>query len=202
MVTTSSFVAEVDEILPGVIADRRWLHEHPELGFQEYETAAFVAQRLESLGVLNIETGIGGTGVTGMICGGQGDGMVVMVRADMDALAILEENAVDYASQNPGVMHACGHDAHTAMLLGLARILIARKSEFKGAVKLLFQPAEEAHPGGAIAMIREGVLENPHVNASFGMHVMSDIPAGKIGVRAGLLTANSDRFTIRIQGKG
>lgn len=202
MVAAAEFRTDVDEILPGVIADRRHLHEHPELAFQEYETAKFVAERLSSLGLEDIRTGVGGTGVTGLIHGGRGDGKVVMVRADMDALPIVEENQVDYVSTNPGVMHACGHDAHTAMLLGLTRLLNERKAEFAGTVKVLFQPAEEVPPGGAIAMIRDGCLQNPHVDAVLGLHVSSETPAGQIAIRAGAGSASSDRFRITIKGKG
>ncbi|MGB3327922.1 MAG: amidohydrolase [Thermomicrobiales bacterium] len=205
MPTASTLVTDVDEILPGVVADRRWLHEHPELGFHETETAAFVVQRLQTLGVEDIRTGIGGTGVTALVRGTKPldrPGKVLMLRADMDALEILEENETDYASQNPGVMHACGHDAHTAMLLATARLLMARRDEFGGIVKLLFQPAEEAHPGGAIGMIRDGALEDPHVDASLGLHVMSDVETGLIGVQETFGTSNSDRFTILVQGKG
>lgn len=202
MVLATELRKDVDEILPGVIADRRHLHEHPELAFEEYETSKFVAERLASLGVEEIRTGVGGTGVTGLIRGGGGDGKVVMVRADMDALPILEENDVDYRSAKPGVMHACGHDAHTAMLLGLTRLLVDRKGEFAGTVKVLFQPAEEVPPGGAVAMIRDGALEDPHVNAVLGLHVSSETPAGKIAVRAGAGSASSDRFRTTIRGKG
>jgi amidohydrolase len=202
MVVATEFRKDVDEILPGVIADRRHLHENPELAFEEYETSKFVAERLASLGVEDIRTGIGGTGVTGLIRGGKGDGKVVMVRADMDALPILEENDVEYVSTKPGVMHACGHDAHTAMLLGLTRLLVDRKGEFAGTVKVLFQPAEEVPPGGAIGMIRDGALEDPHVDAVLGLHVSSETPAGKIAIRAGAGSASSDRFRITIQGKG
>lgn len=194
---------DIDEILPGVVADRRHLHEHPELAFQEFETAKFVAERLEALGVEDIRTGVGGTGVTGLIRGTKGEGKVVLLRADMDALPILEENDVDYKSQTPGVMHACGHDAHTAMLLGAARILVNRRDSFPGTVKLLFQPAEEVPPGGAIAMIRDGALEDPHVDAVFGLHVASDLEAGTIAIHnPGPGSAASDRFRIHIQGKG
>jgi amidohydrolase len=193
---------DVDEILPGVIADRRHLHEHPELAFEEYETAKFVAERLASLGVEDIRTGIGGTGVTGLIRGQREGDKVVMVRADMDALPILEANDVPYKSQNAGTMHACGHDAHTAMLLGLSRILIDRRGEFGGTVKVLFQPAEEVPPGGAIGMIRDGALESPRVDAVLGLHVSSETPAGQIAIRGGAGSASSDRFRITIQGKG
>jgi amidohydrolase len=202
MVAATEIRNDVDEILPGVIADRRYLHENPELSFHEHETAKFVAERLKSLGVEDIRAGIAGTGVTALIHGKKGPGKVVLVRADMDALPILEENDVDYKSKHDGVMHACGHDAHTAMLLGLARVLMDRRDEFKGTVKLLFQPAEELPPGGAIQMIREGVLEDPRVDAVFGLHVAADMPAGQIGVRSGPGSAASDRFRITIQGRG
>lgn len=203
MVTATALKSDIDEILPGVVADRRHLHEHPELAFQEYETARFVAERLESLGVEDIRTGVGGTGITGLIKGNKGSGKVALLRADMDALPILEENDVEYRSQNAGVMHACGHDAHTAMLLGAARILMGRKDEFAGTVKLLFQPAEEVPPGGAIAMIRDGALENPRVDGVFGLHVSSDIEAGKVAVhQPGPGSAASDRFLIKVQGRG
>ena len=206
MVAATELRNDIDEILPGVVADRRHLHEHPELSFQEYETAKFVAGRLESLGVEEIKTGIAGTGITALIRGtaggGNGNGKVALVRADMDALPIREENDVEYKSQHDGVMHACGHDAHTALLLGTARVLMDRRDQFAGTVKLLFQPAEEMPPGGAIGMIKEGVLEEPHVDAVFGLHVAADMPAGQIGVRLGNVSAASDRFTITIQGRG
>ncbi|HEV2074581.1 MAG TPA: amidohydrolase [Thermomicrobiales bacterium] len=203
MVTVTKLTQDVDEILPGVIADRRHLHENPELGFQEVKTAAFVKQRLEALGVEDIRTGINKTGVTGLVRGtAKGPGRNVLVRADMDALPIHEENEVDYKSQNDGVMHACGHDAHTAILLGLARVLTDRKSEFSGTVKLLFQPAEELPPGGAKGMIEEGVLNDPPIEAVFGLHMSQGDPVGKIMVGAGPVMAAADGFKIIIQGKG
>ncbi|MGC4192718.1 MAG: amidohydrolase [Thermomicrobiales bacterium] len=197
--------SEVDEIMPGVVADRRWLHEHPELAFEEVETAKFVTERLQQLGVADIRTGIGdGHGVTGLIVGtkpADGATKTVALRADMDALPIREENQVDYVSQKPGSMHACGHDAHTAMLMGVARVLMDRRDEFSGTVKLLFQPAEELPPGGAVGMVRAGVLDG--VDAVFGAHVSSSLEAGKIGLRpAGPGSAASDQFRITIQGKG
>jgi amidohydrolase len=199
---TSTLRNDIDEILPGVIADRRHFHENPELAFEEFETAKFVADRLQQLGLEDIKTGVGGTGVTGLIKGKKGDGKVVMLRADMDALPIDEENDVEYKSSVAGKMHACGHDAHTAMLLGVARILMDRRDDFKGTVKVLFQPAEEVPPGGAIEMIRDGALEEPHVDACLGLHVASDMPAGQIAVRSGPGSAGSDRFRAIIQGKG
>ncbi len=199
---TATIRADIDEILPGVVADRRHLHQNPELAFEEYETAKFVADRLSQLGVEDIKTGVGKTGVTALVKGKKGDGKVIMLRADMDALPILEEVEAEYTSQAAGKMHACGHDAHTAMLLGVARILMDHRDDFKGTVKLLFQPAEEVPPGGAQAMIKDGALQDPKVDASLGLHVASDMPAGQIGVRVGPGSAGSDRFRITIQGKG
>jgi amidohydrolase len=200
--STATLRADIDEILPGVVADRRHLHENPELAFEEVETAKFVTERLEQLGVEDIKTGVGVTGVTGLIKGNKGDGKVIMLRADMDALPILEEVDAEYKSKVDGKMHACGHDAHTAMMLGVARILMNHRDDFKGTVKVLFQPAEEVPPGGAQAMIRDGALEDPKVDASIGLHVASDMPAGQIGMRVGPGSAGSDRFRITIQGKG
>jgi amidohydrolase len=193
---------DIDEILPGVVADRRDFHQHPELAFQEVRTAGIVAERLRALGVEDVRTGIAQTGVTGLIHGTKGDGKTVLLRADMDALPILEENEVEYVSQTPGVMHACGHDAHTAMLLGVTRLLMDRRDDFAGTVKVLFQPAEEAPPGGAKAMIEAGVLENPAVDAVFGLHVAQELPVGEIRLRAGPAMAAADRFHLRIRGKG
>ncbi|MFM8594931.1 MAG: M20 family metallopeptidase [Chloroflexota bacterium] len=202
MVAPSNLHDAVDEIMPGVVADRRDFHEHPELGFQEFRTSGIVAERLRSLGLEDIATGIAGTGVTGLIHGKKGKGKVVLLRADMDALPILEENAVPYVSQNPGVMHACGHDAHTAILLAVCRLLMERRDEFAGSVKVLFQPAEELPPGGAKPMIDEGVLEHPHVDAVFGLHMAQDAKLGTVEVRVGPYMAAADRFLITIQGKG
>lgn len=205
MALTTDIRQDVDEILPGVVADRRHLHENPELGFQEVKTAAFVTERLQALGVEDIRTGINKTGVTGLIRGtgsGAGTDKVVLVRADMDALPILEENMVEYKSQNDGAMHACGHDSHTAMLLGLTRLLMDRRDQFAGIVKVLFQPAEELPPGGAEGMIREGVLEDPHVDAVFGLHVSSDTETGVIKVGHGPVMAAADAYKITVQGRG
>lgn len=200
---TRTLHQDIEEILPGVIADRRHLHEHPELGFQEFETAEFVRQRLETMGVEGIRTGIAVTGVTGLIRGGSaGPARTILVRADMDALPILEENAVEYRSQNKGVMHACGHDAHTSILLGVARLLIDRREEFAGTVKLCFQPAEEMPPGGAIRMIEEGVLEGPAVDAVIGLHMSSADPTGTVRVAAGPVMAGGDLFQVTVRGKG
>lgn len=195
---------QVDEIFPGVVADRRHLHQHPELGYQEFETAAYVVDRLTALGVEEIRTGIAKTGVTGLIRGtaaGPGADKVVMLRADMDALPILEENDVEYRSKNDGVMHACGHDAHVSMLLGTARMLVDNRDRFAGTVKLLFQPAEEGG-GGARAMIADGALSNPSVDATFGIHIWQGIDLGVVTAREGVSMVGADGFKIRISGKG
>lgn len=205
MATLAQICNDIDEIMPGVITDRRHLHQHPELGFEEFETATFIAQRLASLGVEDIRTGINITGITGLIRGsrkGPGIDRVILLRADIDALPILEANDVEYVSQNPGVMHACGHDAHTAILLGVARILVDHRDLFEGTVKLLFQPAEEVGVGGAIGMIEAGVLEDPHVDAVFGLHMNPAVPTGTIHVGAGPIFAAADEFDITVIGKG
>ena len=203
MVVTTRLRDDIDEIMPGVVADRRDFHEHPELAFQEVRTAGIVADRLRALGVEDVRTGIAQTGVTGLIRGTKpGGDRTVLLRADMDALPILEENDVDYRSQHPGVMHACGHDAHTAMLLGVGRLLMDRRQQFAGTVKLLFQPAEESPPGGAKPMIEAGVLEEPKVDAAFGIHIHQDAPVGEIKLRPGPAMAAADRFHILIRGKG
>src|SRR6478735_444718 len=195
-----ALLREADEILPGVIADRRHFHEHPELGFQEFETAKIVAERLRSYGFDEVQTEVAVTGVVGILKGTK-PGKVVALRADMDALPIDEENEVGYKSQTAGVMHACGHDAHTAMLLGVARILSTRRDEIAGTIKFLFQPAEEGL-GGAKGMIAAGVLENPHVDAIFGLHVSQGMPAGYLVARDNATLAGGDGFKIIVEGKG
>src|SRR5579884_3312652 len=147
------------DVATQVVLDRRELHAHPELGFQEHRTARFVAERLRGLGI-PVKTGIAETGVVGTLRGGK-PGKTVLLRADMDALPIDEENDVPYRSMVPGVMHACGHDGHTAILLGAARVLAARQGQLAGTLKLVFQPCEEIPPGGAVRMIAEGVLDDP-----------------------------------------
>ena len=158
-----------------VVANRRHLHINPELSFQEYNTAKFVAQKLRDIGLIPQE-GIANTGVVALVEGRNPDSKVIGLRADMDALPIFEKNDVPYKSQNEGVMHACGHDAHTSSLLGTAKILYQLREEFEGTIKLVFQPAEEKAPGGASIMIKEGVLENPAPNSMLGQHVAPNIP--------------------------
>ena len=184
-----------------VIANRRHLHSHPELSFKEYETAAFVAEKLKEIGITEIESKAT-TGWSALIQGKNPEKKTVALRADMDALPIIEANEVPYKSQNPGVMHACGHDAHTASLLGAAKILNEVRDQFEGTIKLIFQPGEEIIPGGASLMIKDKVLENPRPNAILGQHVMPMIPAGKVGFRSGLYMASTDELYLTIKGKG
>jgi len=183
-----------------VVANRRHLHANPELSFHEVETSAFVAKKLEDMGLEYHK--MANTGLVALIKGEKASDRVVALRADMDALPILEANDVPYKSQNNGVMHACGHDAHTSSLLGTARILTELKSQFAGTVKLIFQPAEEKLPGGASLMIKEGVLENPKPQAVLGQHVMPWIDAGKVGFRAGKYMASTDEIYVTVKGKG
>jgi len=187
-------------IFDDVVANRRHLHSHPELSFHEVETSAFVAKKLDELG-LTYER-MADNGLVALIKGEKPSDQVVALRADMDALPILEANDVSYKSQNTGVMHACGHDAHTSSLLGTAKILTSLKSEFGGTVKLIFQPAEEKLPGGASLMIKEGVLQNPVPQAVIGQHVMPLIEAGKVGFRAGKYMASADEIYVTVKGKG
>ncbi|MCM0059966.1 MAG: M20 family metallopeptidase [Algoriphagus sp.] len=184
-----------------VIAVRRHLHAHPELSFKEVETAAFVAEKLKEIGITEIESKAT-TGWSALIRGKNPEKKVVALRADMDALPIIEANEVPYKSQNPGVMHACGHDAHTASLLGAAKILNEVRDQFEGTIKLIFQPGEEVIPGGASLMIKDKVLENPRPNVILGQHVMPMIPAGKVGFRSGLYMASTDELYLTIKGKG
>src|SRR4051812_28269264 len=187
-------------IFNDVVANRRHLHSHPELSFHEVETSAFVASKLDELGIPY--TKMADTGLVALIKGDKPSTNVIALRGDMDALPITEANDVTYKSQNNGVMHACGHDVHTSSLLGVAKILTSIKSQFGGTVKLIFQPAEEKLPGGASLMIKEGVLENPKPQAVIGQHVMPLIEAGKVGFRAGKYMASTDELYVTVRGKG
>lgn len=182
------------------VANRRYLHSNPELSFQEHETSSFVKARLDELGIP--WQAIAGTGITAIIKGEIPSDQIIALRADMDALPINETNTVAYASQNKGVMHACGHDAHTASLLGTAGVLQALKSKFAGSIKLLFQPGEEKLPGGASLMIKEGALKSPAPGAVIGQHVMPAIACGKIGLRKGKHMASMDEIYVTVYGKG
>lgn len=182
------------------IAIRRHLHANPELSYQEFETCKFVQDQLTKIGIPF--TVIATTGVLGIIEGKNPGKRVIALRADMDALPIMEENEVDYKSKNIGVMHACGHDVHTTILLGAAKILWELRNEFEGTVKLLFQPGEEKNPGGASYMIRDGALQNPTPQGIIGLHVHPGLPYGKLSFRKGRVMASADELYVSIKGPG
>ena len=184
-----------------IIANRKHLHANPELSFQEFKTVAFVEEKLRSFGITHIEKKAE-TGLVALIEGRKPYQKTIALRGDMDALPIIEQNDVLYKSTNPGVMHACGHDVHTASLLGAAKILQEIKNDFEGTVKLIFQPGEELIPGGASLMIRDKALENPRPSGIIGQHVMPLIPVGKVGFRKGMYMASADELYITVKGKG
>ena len=179
---------------------RHYLHAHPELSFNEFETSEFVQEKLKSWDIEYKKMAT--TGVVGIIKGKNPDEKVIALRADMDALPIKELNDVEYRSKNNGVMHACGHDVHTTCLLGAAKILNELKEEWTGTIKLIFQPGEEKNPGGASILIKEGVLENPAPQAIFALHVNPSLPVGKLSFRSGMVMASADEIYITIKGKG
>lgn len=200
--------AEVDrlaaELHPKVVETRRDLHRHPELGYRETRTAALIADRLRALGFDEVRTGVGKTGVVGVLKGGR-PGKVVAVRADMDALPIPELIEVPYKSTVEGVKHACGHDAHVAVALGVAEVLSRGRAQVPGTVLMIFQPAEEGDPDGgrtgALRMLDDGLFANPRPSAIFGMHVLPTIDAGTIGLNIGPAMASADRFTLTVVGQ-
>jgi len=197
---TEALRRDAEALEQTLVSDRRHLHQNPELSFEEVQTSAFVQERLRDLNI-PFTAGIGGYGVVANLQGHR-PGPLVALRADMDALPIQEANDVPYASKVPGVMHACGHDVHTASLLGVAALLRSRTQEFSGTVRFLFQPAEEKLPGGASLMIRDGALANPVPQAIYGQHVMPLLPAGTVGFRSGRYMASADEIRLTIRGKG
>lgn len=182
------------------VAIRHHLHAHPELSFEEHETSRFIQEKLKEWGI-SFQV-MAGTGVVGWIEGTDPLSRITALRADMDALPIQEENDVEYRSLKPGVMHACGHDVHTTCLLGAARILQETRNQWRGTVKLIFQPGEEKNPGGASLMIRDGVLENPAPQRIFGMHVHPQLPTGTFSFRGGKVMASADEIYITVKVKG
>lgn len=183
-----------------IIELRRTIHKNPELSFKEFETTKLIQNKLKGLKIDKIERP-SDTGVIGLIKGKGGKGKCVALRADIDALPITENTGLPFSSKNTGVMHACGHDAHTSMLYGAAKILMDIKPELKGSVKLIFQQAEEKNPGGASILVKKGVLKNPKVHAVFGQHVIVDKPAGTLGFCPGVTFASQDELYINIYGK-
>ncbi|MGX9576382.1 M20 aminoacylase family protein [Mesorhizobium sp. f-mel] len=194
----------VADLLPEIVAWRRDIHAHPELGFDVHRTSAFVAERLREFGCDEVVTGLGKSGVIGVIKGNRavrnGHSKVIGLRADMDALPIEEATDLPYASKNKGLMHACGHDGHTAMLLGAARHL-AETRNFAGTAVMIFQPAEEIGTG-AVAMIEDGLMERFHIEQVYGMHNRPGMPIGAFGIRPGPVMAATDGIEIRIEGRG
>ncbi len=188
------------ELLPRVIKIRRHLHANPELSFKEFNTAAFVADELEAMGIPFQK--MAETGIVALVEGKNPSSKTIALRGDLDALPIFEQNDVPYKSTNEGVMHACGHDVHAASLLGVAQILKKLSDSFEGTIKLIFQPGEEKAPGGASLMIKAGVLENPKPGSIFAQHVFPSLPAGKVGFRSGMYMASTDELYMRIIGKG
>ncbi len=190
-----------DKYYDKVLEIRRHLHAHPELSFEEYKTAEFIESTLKSLGFDVIERKAN-TGITFLLKGNGRSEKVIALRADIDALPILEANQVPYKSTNNGVMHACGHDVHTSSLLGAIMILKELQSEFKGDIKVIFQPGEEKLPGGASLLIKEGILENPKPARILGQHVMPLIDSGKVGFKKGMYMASADEIYVTVKGKG
>jgi amidohydrolase len=184
-----------------IIHIRRHLHAHPELSFQEFETHNFISEKLTEFGIPHIKN-YGGTGISGQINGAGKNLKTICLRADIDALPIHELNSVEYISKNPGVMHACGHDVHSASLLGTLRLLQNFRNELKFNVKFVFQPGEEKLPGGAKLMIEAGLLKNPKPDFMIGQHVFPSLETGKLGFRSGMYMASSDEIYITIKGKG
>ncbi|GGH69716.1 amidohydrolase [Filimonas zeae] len=208
---TTALDSKVAQVKDSVVAWRRHLHQNPELSNREYHTAAFVAARLQQLG-LEVKTGVGKTGVVALLKGGK-PGPVVALRADMDALPVKERASIpfksvdsaEYLGQKVPVMHACGHDSHVAILLGTATVLSSMQKDLHGTIKFIFQPAEEGPPGdeegGAPLMIKEGVMDNPKVDAIFGLHINSQTPVGTIKYKSGAVMASSDWFSVQVKGK-
>jgi amidohydrolase len=197
----SSIRPEIQQLQSQLVQWRRGFHMWPELGFKEQRTSGTIAQKLSEWGIPH-QTGIAQTGIVATIASSKStDGPVLAIRADMDALPVQEENIVSYRSQIDGLMHACGHDGHTAIALGTAYYLWQHRHDFVGTVKVIFQPAEES-PGGAKPMIEAGVLEQPKVDAIIGLHLWNNLPLGAVGVRGGPLMAASEKFYCKIQGRG
>ena len=191
----------VDENFKEIVDIRRHLHKHPELSFQEHKTSIYLKSILDKWEIQYTD-GYVNTGIVAIIESKNPSKNCIAIRADFDALPIHEENEVEYASINNGVMHACGHDAHTSSMLGAIKILDHLKDKWEGTIKFIFQPAEEMIPGGAVQMIKEGVLEEPKVNSLFAQHVFPDLEVGKVGFKSGMYMASADEIHVKIKGKG
>jgi amidohydrolase len=202
MLLREQILREAESLLPEIVQIRRHIHQHPELSYAEYETAAFISSKLDAMGIEH-RTGIAGTGIVGFIRGeAEGRGLTIGLRADMDALPITEAGGSVYHSQNEGVMHACGHDAHVAMLIGAAGIIKSLRKEFAGTVLLVFQPGEEKAPGGARMMIETGIFRNYDPDMFIAQHILADMQSGTVGFHAGPYLASCDEIYITVAGKG
>ena len=197
---TDNILSLSKKVFPEIVKLRRRLHQFPELAFEEFDTSDTIAAELGKIGI-GVKRRVGKTGLIGILRGSSNSG-VVALRADMDGLPVAEESGLEFASRNAGKMHACGHDAHMAMLVGAAMILSRLRKEVNGTVKFLFQPSEEKNPGGAPAMIKDGALSNPDVDVVFGQHVTNELPSGKFGFRPGPIMASADEVYITVIGKG
>lgn len=202
MLHREHILREAESLLPEIVQIRRHIHQHPELSYAEYETAAFISSKLDAMGIEH-RTGIAGTGIVGFIRGeAAGRGLTIGLRADMDALPITEAGGSEYHSQNEGVMHACGHDAHVAMLIGAAGIIKSLRKEFAGTVLLVFQPGEEKAPGGARMMIETGIFRNYDPDMFIAQHILPDMQSGTVGFHAGPYLASCDEIYITVAGRG
>lgn len=202
MLLREHILREAESLLPEIVEIRRHIHQHPELSYAEYETAAFISSKLDTMGIEH-RTGIAGTGIVGFIRGeAAGRGLTIGLRADMDALPISEAGASEYHSRNEGVMHACGHDAHVAMLIGAAGIIKSLRKEFAGTVLLVFQPGEEKAPGGARMMIETGIFRNFNPDMFIAQHILPDMQSGTVGFHAGPYLASCDEIYITVAGRG
>lgn len=202
MLLREHILREAESLLPEIVEIRRHIHQHPELSYAEYETAAFISSKLDTMGIEH-RTGIAGTGIVGFIRGeAAGRGLTIGLRADMDALPITEAGASEYHSRNEGVMHACGHDAHVAMLIGAAGIIKSLRKEFAGTVLLVFQPGEEKAPGGARMMIETGIFRNFNPDMFIAQHILPDMQSGTVGFHAGPYLASCDEIYITVAGRG
>ncbi|PWH85452.1 M20 metallopeptidase family protein [Brumimicrobium oceani] len=197
-----SVIQQSEDLFEKVLGYRKHIHKNPELSYQEFETMKFISEQLTKIGIPH-ETGVAETGIVGVIRGNRHseNQECIGLRADIDALPIQEQNDVDYKSKNDGIMHACGHDVHTSVLLGAAEILFGMRNELKDPVKLIFQPGEEKNPGGASLMIEAGCLENPKVKEMYALHVFPDFAVGQVGTKEGLYMASCDEVYIDIIGK-
>src|SRR5689334_20249187 len=200
LLSPEEILAISDQLIPLMLQDRHHLHQYPELSFYEENTTLYIQQQLKNMGVAF--TLLPNKGVVAHIKGNLAGEKVVALRADFDALPIQEQNEKPYKSRNDGVMHACGHDVHTAALLGVARIALALRERFGGTIKFLFQPAEEKFPGGAKAMVEAGALKNPDADFVLAQHVMPELEAGMVGIKGGRYAAANDEVNITIKGKG